>query len=62
MANEAVIEEFKNLMAATDKEKPKKADLIALENLLSDNPELWRAIDLAQITALQAIENPDPSP
>lgn len=55
------IEEFQKLVISADKEKPKKADLVALERFLDSNPELWRIVDLTERTTLNAIENEVPT-
>lgn len=50
-----VYDRLRDLVEATQKQKPKPTDIAELKRLLDEHPDVWRAVDLARNATLRVI-------
>ena len=63
MQENPLYEEFMQVLAKTDKKKPKAEDVEALQRILGAHPELWRMVgDLAHLARMDLIDQMSGTP
>ena len=56
-----IYDRLRDLVEATQKQKPKPTDIAELKRLLDEHPDVWRAVDLARNATLRVIGEETPS-